>query len=116
MWIMIAGPYRGNSNGQDEWKKNLEILNRAALAVFKKGHTPLIGVNMAMPLVQIAGEASYEELMKPISLQLAERCDAVLRIGGESPGADHEVDMISSKGGRVFKSVEEIPEVPKRTR
>ena len=109
---MISGPYRSNTEDQSGWKKNLEVLNRAALAVFKKGHTPIIGVNMALPIIQITGESSYEDLMKPISLQLADKCDAVLRIPGESPGADNEVDMISSRGGRVFKSVDDIPEVP----
>lgn len=116
MWIMIAGPYRTNSEDKETWKKNHELLNRAALAVFKKGHTPIIGVNMALPVIQITGESSFEDLMMPISLQLADKCDAVLRIGGESTSSDREVDYISSKGGRVFKSLEEIPEVPKRGR
>ncbi len=116
MWIMVAGPYRANSEDKMVWKKNLETLNQAALAIFKKGHTPIIGVNMALPIIQIAGESFFEEIMKPISLQLAERCDAALRLPGESSGADHEVDFVKARGGRIFKSVDEIPEVPKRGR
>ena len=46
----------------------------------------------------------------PVDLRaLAERCDAVLRIGGDSAGADREVSLILGRGGRVFQSTDEIP-------
>jgi molybdopterin biosynthesis enzyme len=47
--------------------------------------------------------------MMPLSLAAAERCDAVLRIGGASTGADQEVERIQARGGKVFYSVEELP-------
>jgi len=46
----------------------------------------------------------------PLSLALAERCDAVLRIGGTSGGADKEVALIRDRGGRVFSGLDEIPQ------
>ena len=82
MWIMVAGPYRAGSADAATRAANLAVLNAAALAVWEKGHVPVIGVNMALPMIAAAGEAHYDALMAPVSLALAERCDAVLRIGG----------------------------------
>jgi len=86
-------------------------MNEAALAVFRKGHVPIIGVNLALPLIEIAGEGSFEEIMMPLSLHAAERCDAVLRIGGPSVGADQEVERVQNAGGIVYHAVSEVPEI-----
>jgi hypothetical protein len=110
MWIMIAAPYRAGTSNPDEWTENLRNLNDAARAVFVKGHVPVIGVNMALPIIATAGEESYEQIMMPLSLRLTERCDAVLRIGGTSKGADDEVERFMSRGLPVFKSSNEIPD------
>lgn len=110
MWIMIAGPYRSGTKSQAEREQNLIELNRAAHAVFGKGHVPVVGVNCALPLIAVAGPESYDSIMMPLSLAMAERCDAVLRIGGFSSGADEEVERIRSKGGVAYYSVAEIPD------
>ncbi len=109
MWIMIAGPYRGGAKTEAERDANLQALNEAAVAVFEKGHVPVIGVNMALPVIAAAGEDRYEEIMMPLSLGLAERCDGVLRVGCVSPGADEEVEIIRGNGGYVFASIDDIP-------
>ena len=57
-------------------------MNKAAVHVLQKGHPPIIGVNMALPIIAAIGEENYNEIMMPVSMALAERCDAVLRIGG----------------------------------
>lgn len=72
---------------------------------------PIIGVNLALPIIEVAGEAMFDEVMMPLSLALADRCDAVLRVGGLSSGADLEVERIRARGGAVFTSVAEIPAV-----
>lgn len=36
-------------------------------------------------------------------------CDAILRIEGESPGADREIELARSLGLKVYTSVFEIP-------
>jgi hypothetical protein len=46
--------------------------------------------------------------MMPLSLALADRCDAFLRIGGASVGADQEMARFVAAGKRVFRSVDEI--------
>lgn len=109
MWIMIAGRYRGGAKTPEEWDANLRALNEAALAIFDKGHVPVIGVNMALPVIAAAGEARYREIMMPLSLALAERCDGILRLPGDSPGADEEVDIVRNNGGVVFTSLEDVP-------
>jgi hypothetical protein len=108
MWIMIAGPYRSGSSNPDTWAQNLRQLNLAAYAIFQKGHVPIVGVNLALPIVESAGHERYDEIMMPLALQLTERCDAVLRIGGPSEGADREVRRFRDRGLKVFRSIEEI--------
>ena len=109
MWIMVAGPYRSGSSDPAVWAENLRKLNLSAAAIFEKGHVPIIGVNMALPVIETAGEMSYERIMMPLSLRLTERCDAVLRIEGVSKGADEEVERFRARGLRVFQSIDEVP-------
>jgi hypothetical protein len=109
LWIMVAGPYRGGAKTEAEQKANLNRLNRAAVEVFRKGHTPIIGVNMALPMIESIGQEFYSEIMMPISLSLVERCDAILRVEGESRGADKEVALFKEQGKLVFRNLDEIP-------
>ena len=55
---------------------------------------------------------AFDEVMMPLSLALAERCDAVLRIGGPSGGADAEVARFTAAGKPVFRAIEDIPPCP----
>ena len=109
MWIMIAGPYRSGGGGPEEHASRLGAMNRAAAAMFDKGHVPVIGVNMALPVIEAAGNQRYEEIMMPLSLALAQRCDAVLRMPGESAGADEEMETIRARGGAVYRDLDDIP-------
>ena len=111
MWIMIAGPYRTEATSEADRERNLRALNSAAVEVFRKGHTPIIGVNLALPLIQAAGAESYDTIMMPLSLALADRCDAVLRLDGRSAGADEEVERVRARGGSVYRSVGDVPDV-----
>jgi hypothetical protein len=111
LWIMVAGPYSSGAADPAALERNLRVLNEAALALLKAGHTPVIGVNLALPMIAAAGPESYEWIMMPLSLALAERCDACLRIGGPSRGADEEVERFRQRGRPVFFSLAEIPGV-----
>ena len=68
MWIMVAGPYA--SGTADEAIRAARSLpwNRAALALFRLGHVPVIGVNLALPLIAEAGSEACDEIMLPLSL------------------------------------------------
>jgi hypothetical protein len=47
MWIMIGGPYVTGAKSAADRAANLACMNEAALAVWRKGHVPIIGVNLA---------------------------------------------------------------------
>jgi len=90
--ILIAGPYRSNT-GDDPSKiaYNLQVMNENALAVFRLGHLPILGESLALPLIKEAGsqqigDAIFDEIFHPISRRLAQRVDAVLRVGGLREG------------------------------
>ena len=89
---------------------NLRAFNEAALALFRHGHLPIVGVNMALPVIEAAGhDAAYEEVMMPLSLALADRCDACLRAGGPSKGADEEVARFVATSRPMFVALDEVP-------
>ena len=67
LWIMVAGPYRSDAVDAAGRAANLRALNAAALAVFRRGHIPVIGVNLALPIIEVAGPDSYDEIMMRLS-------------------------------------------------
>jgi hypothetical protein len=109
MWIMISGPYTSNAATPERRAENLAAMNRAALALFRMGHVPIIGVNLALPMIEVAGDASFDEIMMPLSLAAADRCDACLRVGGPSRGADQEAERFRARGKPVFARMEDVP-------
>lgn len=115
MLILIAGPYRGGTNDDPVlMKKNLDNLESFALEIFRKGHIPFIGEWMALPLIKLAGsthvgDQQWNEIQYPIAHRMLEKCDAVLRIKGESKGADQDVRLAQERGLKIYHSVEEIP-------
>jgi hypothetical protein len=56
----------------------------------------------------ITSQKSFDAIMMPLSISLADRCDAVLRIGGASAGADAEVERIRARGGAVYLALDDI--------
>lgn len=108
MIIGVAGPYSAPTAAQRQ--DNLDLMNRAAARLLEKGHIPLIGINAALPVVQLAQiEDPYEALMR-ISMALIDHCEALLLLG-ESPGANRERDLILSKGLPVYYDADEVPDI-----
>ena len=107
MWIMVAGPYTSGGADAAGRAANLRAMNEAALILHRMGHVPVIGVNMALPIIGAGGD--FDEVMMPLSLALAERCDACLRIGGPSRGADEEAERFLAAGKPVFRAIREVP-------
>jgi hypothetical protein len=62
LWIMVAGPYRSGSSDPIVWAENLRKLNLSANAIFQKGHVPIIGTNMALPVIQVKSHNVRREL------------------------------------------------------
>ena len=107
MLIAVAGPYSAETT--EERQRNLDAMNRAAAEVFQRGHIPVIGVNLALPVVEFcpAEQDRYAAIMQ-ISLAAVDKCDAILIIG-ESPGVTRERDLVRAKGLPVYNSMSEIP-------
>lgn len=108
MWIMVSGPYASGAADEDARAINLAALNRAALALFRAGHVPIVGINLARPIARLAAD-DPDPLMQRLSLLTVERCDACLRIGGESTGADAEVARFRALGRPVYTRLEDVP-------
>ena len=113
--ILVAGPYRSGT-GDDPVKMaaNVREMERYALPLFRAGHTPIVGEWLALPLVALAGsrrvgDAAFDEIFHPIAERLLARCDAVLRVGGPSAGADQMVRLARERGLAVFHHLGEVP-------
>ncbi len=77
-------------------------MREASMQLFRAGHVPVMVEWFLAPL----GEPS-PEISHPLSERLLARCDAVLRVGGPSAGADAIVGLARGRGLRVFFSLKE---------
>ena len=179
--VLIAGPYRsGTGDDPALLAANERAMHEAALEVFRRGHLPVTGEALALPLIRVAaageapapavspgaaasempapaaspgaaaGEAPapaaspgaaaseapapedspaiaahvadaaapgsplFDEIFHPLARRLVARCDAVLRIGGPSAGADEMVAIAREHGAAVARSINELPDAQVR--
>jgi hypothetical protein len=54
------------------------------------------------------GDPVFNEIFHPVSRRLVAKCDACLRIGGASAGADEMVALARQHGKAVYYSLQEI--------
>lgn len=115
MMILVAGPYRsGTGDDPEKMAANVRAMEAYALPLFRAGHVPLVGEWLALPLVALAGsrqvgDAAFDEVFHPIAERLLEHCDAVLRVGGPSAGADLMVKRAMERELRVFRELRGVP-------
>lgn len=122
--ILIAGPYRSGTNGDpDAIARNLARLEEAAWPIFERGHVPMIGEWVALPVLRGAegavgrrgaadgnpGSPGNPDVMYETAARLLEHCDAVLRLPGDSAGADTDVAIARRRGIPVYFDLDEIP-------
>jgi hypothetical protein len=118
MMILIAGPYRSGTNDDPELlARNLQALEAVAWPLFQAGHLPMIGEWVALPVLSSAGATGLgdplaEQIMYPAAERLIQRCDAVLRLAGNSRGADQDVALARERGLPVFTRLEDVPGIP----
>jgi hypothetical protein len=116
--ILVAGPYRSGTNDDPELiAANVRAMTDMALRLFRAGHLPVLGEWFALPLIEHAGsrgigDAIFDEIFHPISRRLVSKCDACLRIGGPSKGADEMVTLARSFQKQVFFRYEDVPSAP----
>jgi len=115
LMILIAGPYRSGT-GDDPAKldANVAVMEAFALPIFRAGHVPVLGEWFALPLCRLAGstqigDAAFTEVFHPIAERLLEHCDAVLRVGGASQGADLMVTVAERLQRAVYRRIEDVP-------
>ena len=114
MQILIAGPYRsGTGDDPALMARNVAAMQAVCLPLYAAGHLPVLGEWLALPMLALAGstrvgDSVYEALFHAHATRLLSHCDAVLRIGGASQGADQMVAVARSLGLSVYFSLDEI--------
>jgi len=115
LMILIAGPYRSGT-GDDPVKldANVAAMEAFAMPVFRAGHVPVVGEWFGLPLARLAGSTrigddAFNEVFHPIAERLLENCDAILRVGGASQGADMLVALAERRQVPVFRRLEDVP-------
>jgi hypothetical protein len=113
--VLIAGPYLSGTHGDPrKIAHNRERLESYALPIYERGHLPMVGEWVALPIIHAAGghntgDAVFRAYQYPVAHRLLECCDAVLRIPGESRGADLDVGRARELGLPVYTHVNELP-------
>ena len=115
MLILIAGPYRsGTGDDPEKMAANLRRLEEVSAPLFRAGHVPMIGEWVALPVWraaggQVLGDALYDEIFYPTAHRLLQLCEAVLRLPGDSKGADNDVRIARERGLPVYFKLEDVP-------
>jgi hypothetical protein len=86
-------------------------LHAAALAVHRRGHVLVVGVDMALPVAAAAGhdDAVGAEATMSIALALADRRGARPRTGGPSDGADEGTERSKAAGRPLSRAIGGVP-------
>jgi hypothetical protein len=115
LMILVAGPYRSGTDGDPaRIQANVDAMTRVSLELFRRGHLPVMGEWFALPLIKEAertgaGADAYAEMFHPIAERVLARCEACLRIGGASEGADRMVATARRLGKIVFTEIGDVP-------
>src|SRR4029453_14565718 len=93
---------------------NLNNLEAVALPLYRAGHIPMIGEWVALPLLEQAGSSGigdplYDEIVYPVANRLLNHCDAVLRLPGNSKGADEDVRRARELRLPVYFALTDVP-------
>ncbi len=116
LMILVAGPYRSGTGGDPaRIQANVEAMTGTALALHRRGHLPVMGEWFALPLIEAAeadgddADAAYEAIFHQVAEEVLARCDACLRVGGPSEGADRMVATARRLGKTVYTDLAEVP-------
>jgi hypothetical protein len=113
--VLIVGPYLSGTDGDSrKIARNRERLESFALPIYERGYLPMVGEWVALPIIHAAGghsdgDAAFRTYQYSVAHRLMERCDAVLRIPGESRGADLDVARALQLGIPVYRAASELP-------
>lgn len=102
--IYVAGPIGKNDEGR---RRRVEAALDVGRQLLRHGLCPFVPHLWAAALADADDLLGYEEWLKYDTAWI-NRCDAVLRMRGESPGADREVAFAEERGIRVFYSIDAL--------
>lgn len=114
MMILIAGPYRsGTGDDADKIAANLKKLEDAALSLWGMGHLPVVAEWISLPLIKKmgskeTGDSVWQDFAYPVADRLLSHCNAVLRLPGESKGADGDVAQAKLLGLDIYTDISQI--------
>lgn len=120
LMILVAGPYRSGTNDDPALiAANVKAMTDMALELYQMGHMPVLGEWFALPLIEAAGstqigDAVFNEIFHPVAIRLITHCDAALRIGGPSSGADEMMRIGQECNKTIFMDKQEIMPVGHR--
>jgi hypothetical protein len=112
MKIYVAGPYTANT--MEEIEQNVRKAIEAGLLIWKKGHFPYIPHLTHWPDLcakELEIDMNWVDYMQ-WHAPWVDLCDAVFLLA-ESKGALLEVQRALHTGKRVFRFIDEIPNVPR---
>jgi hypothetical protein len=112
--ILVAGPHRSGTDGDPaRIAANVDAMTAVSLELYRRGHLPVMGEWFALPLIEQAerdgASDAFDEIFHPVAERLLERCDACIRIGGPSEGADRMVATARRLGRTVYFDIAEVP-------
>ncbi len=113
--ILVAGPYRSGTNGDPALiQTNVDAMTRTSLELYRRGRLPVMGEWFALPLIEAAeaaggGGAAFDDIFHPVAERVLARCDACLRIGGPSEGADRMVAVARGLNTLVYTDIADVP-------
>ena len=101
-YIYVAGPIT-----KGDTLLNIRKGMSAGTELLRLGYMPYIPHNDFIQYILYPDVLTYERMLD-WDFAWIERCDALLRLPGESPGADSEVQHALSNGLLVSKSIEAL--------
>ena len=113
--VLICGPYYSGTGGDPaRIAANRARLEAQALPIWQRGHLPMLGEWLALPIIEAAGgrtpgDAVFSAYQYPVAHRLIERCDVLLRLPGDSRGADMDVARARELGLPVCLDIAELP-------
>lgn len=112
MKIYVAGPYTGKSDAEIELNVNRAI--EAGLSIWKKGHFPYIPHLTHWPDIcakRLKIDMNWTDYMQ-WHAPWVDYCDALYLLA-ESRGATLEMQRAIQTNKRIFRTLDEIPTVPR---
>jgi len=99
-YVFVAGPMTGD--GETAFLTNIKLGIDAAQELLNNGFVPFSPhTHLAWALVHMNNPRRWKQL----DFNWLERCDALLRLPGESEGADAEMNKAVNLGIPVFNSI-----------